>query len=290
MTLNRRDFIKAAAVTGGATAVAVGAVRSFIPEARAGQPLGKTFDTVPVVDGNFASTRRSRSGAAGESSRATTGNAVASAAPTSRCTTTCSCPPSATTAKRCAGSRRGSTKRRSWCASSWATRSTRAASAATAPRATRCRARCTTPIAFRSRSSARPGSKRGDGKWVRTTWDEALSTIGKKMRETLTARRRGVEEVHHAPRRAGPTSPGFTPRVWASRSARTARTRHTNICSAGARIRSPARGSTTTAARPTGRTRGSSSCRASHAADAGHYFQQSAGRSRRPARRARSWW
>ena len=27
--------------------------------------------------------------------------------------------------------------------------------------------------------------KRGDGKWVRTTWDEAMTAIGKKMGDTL---------------------------------------------------------------------------------------------------------
>lgn len=52
--LKRRDFLKAAAVTGGVTVVAAGAVRSFIPEARAGEPLAATFDKVPVVKGNFA--------------------------------------------------------------------------------------------------------------------------------------------------------------------------------------------------------------------------------------------
>ncbi len=30
-----------------------------------------------------------------------------------------------------------------------------------------------------------PGSKRGEGKWVRTTWDEAMAKIGKKMHDTL---------------------------------------------------------------------------------------------------------
>jgi len=32
-----------------------------------------------------------------------------------------------------------------------------------------------------------PGSKRGDGKWIRISWDQALKEIGKKMHDTLKA-------------------------------------------------------------------------------------------------------
>ena len=51
--MNRRDFLKAAAITTGATAAAAGAIKSVVPEVRAGEPLPKTWDQVPVVDGNF---------------------------------------------------------------------------------------------------------------------------------------------------------------------------------------------------------------------------------------------
>ena len=30
-----------------------------------------------------------------------------------------------------------------------------------------------------------PGSKRGEGKWIRVTWDQAMKEIGKKMHDTL---------------------------------------------------------------------------------------------------------
>ena len=56
MSINRRDFVKAAAVTSGATALTLGAVRSFIPEAKAGQPLTKNFDVLPVKDGSHPAT------------------------------------------------------------------------------------------------------------------------------------------------------------------------------------------------------------------------------------------
>ena len=51
--LNRRDFIKAAAATSGATVVAVGAIKSFIPAARAGEKLQSNFDKLPIINGNF---------------------------------------------------------------------------------------------------------------------------------------------------------------------------------------------------------------------------------------------
>ncbi|EDP74036.1 Twin-arginine translocation pathway signal [Hydrogenivirga sp. 128-5-R1-1] len=38
-----------------------------------------------------------------------------------------------------------------------------------------------------------PGSKRGEGKWVRTTWDEALKTIGERMREVIKKAKNGNE-------------------------------------------------------------------------------------------------
>ncbi len=120
-----------------------------------------------------------------------------------------------------------------------------------------------------------PGSKRGEGKWVRTTWDEALETIGKKMREALE---KGSELerkmiMYHVgrPNESG----GFTARVvwtWGGDHHNS----HTNICSAGGRLGSISW---------TGDDRTSPDfansrlifLSSSHAADAGHYFQQHAG-------------
>ncbi len=120
-----------------------------------------------------------------------------------------------------------------------------------------------------------PGSKRGEGKWVRTTWDEALETIGKKIRETLE---KGSELerkmiMYHVgrPNESG----GFTARVvwtWGGDHHNS----HTNICSAGGRLGSISW---------TGDDRTSPDfansrlifLSSSHAADAGHYFQQHAG-------------
>jgi anaerobic selenocysteine-containing dehydrogenase len=119
-----------------------------------------------------------------------------------------------------------------------------------------------------------PGSKRGEGKWVRTTWDEALSTIGKKMGETLA---KGDElskkmVMYHVGR---PNENKFAARVWHTLGC-DAYNSHTNICSSGGR---------------TGNIQWTNDDRtspdwanaklqilvSSHAADAGHYFQQSAG-------------
>ena len=120
-----------------------------------------------------------------------------------------------------------------------------------------------------------PGAKRGEGKWVRTTWDEALETIGKKIRETLE---KGSEFerkmiMYHVgrPNESG----GFTARVvwtWGGDHHNS----HTNICSSGGRLGSISW---------TGDDRTSPDfaesrlifLSSSHAADAGHYYQQHAG-------------
>jgi len=108
---------------------------------------------------------------------------------------------------------------------------------------------------------------------VRTTWDEALATIGAKMNAALKSGDELSKKsiMHHVGR---PNESGFTPRVWASLG-QDCQNSHTNICSANGRTGSCC-GPTTTAARLTGRTPASFSSVSSHAADAGHYFQQSA--------------
>ncbi|MCA9920955.1 MAG: molybdopterin-dependent oxidoreductase, partial [Anaerolineales bacterium] len=71
--------------------------------------------------------------------------------------------------------------------------------------------------------------KRGEGKWKRITWDEALEEIGAKMRASRQKRRDGI--MYHVGR---PGEDGYTNRViqtWGV----DGHNSHTNICSAGAR-------------------------------------------------------
>ncbi|MGB0387065.1 MAG: molybdopterin-dependent oxidoreductase [Ardenticatenaceae bacterium] len=71
--------------------------------------------------------------------------------------------------------------------------------------------------------------ERGEGKWKRITWDEALGEISQKMRESRARRRDGI--MYHVGR---PGEDGYTNRcitAWGV----DAHNSHTNICSAGAR-------------------------------------------------------
>ncbi len=71
--------------------------------------------------------------------------------------------------------------------------------------------------------------KRGEGKWKRITWDEALKEIGAKMRASRQKRRDGI--MYHVGR---PGEDGYTNRAiqaWGV----DGHNSHTNICSAGAR-------------------------------------------------------
>jgi anaerobic selenocysteine-containing dehydrogenase len=72
--------------------------------------------------------------------------------------------------------------------------------------------------------------KRGEGKWKRITWDEALAEIGAKMRESRLKRKDGI--MYHVGR---PGEDGYTNRAiqaWGV----DGHNSHTNICSAGARM------------------------------------------------------
>ncbi|MGB9766792.1 MAG: molybdopterin-dependent oxidoreductase, partial [Sulfurihydrogenibium sp.] len=120
-----------------------------------------------------------------------------------------------------------------------------------------------------------PGSKRGENKWVRTTWEEALETIGKRMREVLL---RGDEEskkqiIYHVGR---PNEMSFNVKrvVWSW--GVDGRNSHTNICSSNGRF-----GAIIVAGDDrTSPDFGNSKLvllTSSHAADAGHYYQQHAG-------------
>ncbi|MEK6222018.1 MAG: molybdopterin-dependent oxidoreductase [Chloroflexota bacterium] len=71
--------------------------------------------------------------------------------------------------------------------------------------------------------------KRGEGKWKRVSWDEALDDIAGRMRESREKRRDGI--VYHVGR---PGEDGYTNRAiqaWGV----DGHNSHTNICSAGAR-------------------------------------------------------
>ncbi|MCP4426329.1 MAG: molybdopterin-dependent oxidoreductase [Chloroflexi bacterium] len=71
--------------------------------------------------------------------------------------------------------------------------------------------------------------KRGEGKWKRIAWDQALDEIGAKMRESRKKRRDGI--MYHVGR---PGEDGYTNRAiqaWGV----DGHNSHTNICSAGAR-------------------------------------------------------
>ena len=70
---------------------------------------------------------------------------------------------------------------------------------------------------------------RGEGKWKRITWDEALVDIGAKMRESRLRRRDGI--MYHVGR---PGEDSFTNRCISAWGV-DAHNSHTNICSSGAR-------------------------------------------------------
>ncbi|MBN2895586.1 MAG: molybdopterin-dependent oxidoreductase [Campylobacterales bacterium] len=119
-----------------------------------------------------------------------------------------------------------------------------------------------------------PGSARGEGKWIRTTWDEAMSTIGKKMGDML---RKGDElsrksVMYHVGR---PNENGFVPSVWHSLGC-DAYNSHTNICSANGRTPT-IQWANDDRTSPDWANAKLVFLNSSHAADAGHYFQQSAG-------------
>lgn len=72
--------------------------------------------------------------------------------------------------------------------------------------------------------------KRGEGKWKRVTWEEALTDISEKMRESRKKRRDGI--MYHVGR---PGEDGYTNRciqAWGV----DGHNSHTNICSSGARF------------------------------------------------------
>jgi len=119
-----------------------------------------------------------------------------------------------------------------------------------------------------------PGSKRGEGKWIRTSWDEAMTTIGNKMNETL---KKGDELskksiMFHVGR---PNENGFTGKFWQTLNT-DAFNSHTNICSSGGRTPT-IQWANDDRTSPDWANAKLIFLNSSHAADAGHYFQQAAG-------------
>jgi len=118
-----------------------------------------------------------------------------------------------------------------------------------------------------------PGSKRGEGKWIRTTWDEAMTTIGKKMGDTL---RKGDDlsrksVMYHVGR---PNENGFVPQVWETLGVDSYNS-HTNICSSNGRTPT-IQWANDDRTSPDWANAKLIFLNSSHAADAGHYFAQSA--------------
>jgi len=118
-----------------------------------------------------------------------------------------------------------------------------------------------------------PGSARGEGKWIRTTWDEAMTTIGNKMHDAI----KGDDELSkkscmfHVGR---PNENGFTGKVWHTLGQDSFNS-HTNICSSGGRTPT-IQWANDDRTSPDWANAKLVFLNSSHAADAGHYFQQSA--------------
>jgi anaerobic selenocysteine-containing dehydrogenase len=119
-----------------------------------------------------------------------------------------------------------------------------------------------------------PGSKRGEGKWVRTSWDDAMAAIGKKMHDTLKVGDEISKKsiMYHVGR---PNENGFGHRVPHTMGLDGFNS-HTNICSAGAR-EGTIQWANDDRNSPDWGNAELIFLQSSHAADAGHYFQQSAG-------------
>ncbi len=73
--------------------------------------------------------------------------------------------------------------------------------------------------------------ERGEGKWVRTTWDEALDDIAARIRTAIVEQRHN-DVMYHVGR---PGEDGYTERVLAAWGV-DGHNSHTNICSSGGRV------------------------------------------------------
>jgi len=120
-----------------------------------------------------------------------------------------------------------------------------------------------------------PGSKRGEGKWVRTTWDEAMKEIGTKIHNTLKVGDEMSKKLFMY-QVGRPNENGFGHRVPHSLGC-DGYNSHTNICSAGAR-QGTIQWFNDDRNSPDWANAELIFLQSSHAADAGHYFQQAAGK------------
>jgi anaerobic selenocysteine-containing dehydrogenase len=274
MATHRRDFLKAATLSTGAAAAVVGSVRSFIPKARAGESVALKYDKLPVVNGNlerYPPTEKwdgwreldGHDWKRGGVMRADIQVRDYMLVPTvcNNCEAVCGLTAwvdkETLTVRKFMGNPLHTGSKGRNCAKGYAVLS-----------------QMYDPDRIPFPLKRAPGSKRGDGKWVRTTWDEAMAEIGAKMREALTKGDEFTKKsiMHHVGR---PNESGFTPRVWASLG-QDCQSSHTNICSASARMGSLLWTNDDRSAPDWANAR-LIFLISSHAADAGHYFQQAAG-------------
>ncbi|MCA9556019.1 MAG: molybdopterin-dependent oxidoreductase, partial [Myxococcales bacterium] len=273
MATHRRTFLKAATISTGAAAALVGSIRSFIPKARAGESVATKYDKLPVVNGNLEryppfekwngwremdGDDWKRGGILRHDVKVNDYMLVPTVC--NNCEAVCGLTAwvdkETLTVRKYMGNPLHTGSQGRNCAKGYAVLT-----------------QMYDPDRIPFPLKRAPGTKRGDGKWVRTTWDEAMATIGGKMREALSKGDEFTKKsiMHHVGR---PNESGFTPRVWASLG-QDFQNSHTNICSASGRF-----GSLLWANDDRSSSDWSNArlifLISSHAADAGHYFQQSA--------------
>jgi len=274
MAMHRRTFLKAAALTSGAAAAVVGSVRSFVPRAHAGDKLETKYDKLAIVDGNlhryppFEKWTSFKEMSGDDWKRGGIGRHDVKVhdymlVPTicNNCEAVCGLTAwvdkETLTVKKFMGNPLHTGSKGRNCAKGYAVTT-----------------QMYDPDRIPFPLQRAPGTKRGDGKWVRTTWDDAMKAIGTKMREVLQSGDALAKKsiMHHVGR---PNESGFTPRVWASLG-QDCNNSHTNICSAGGRAGSLMWTNDDRSA-PDWENARLIFLISSHAADAGHYFQQAAG-------------
>ncbi len=273
INIKRREFLKTSAIVAGGAVVATGAIKSFIPSLNAGDSVAG-FDKIPVANGNFAYYPpfdkwhgwKEMSGddwKNGGIARHDVKVYDYVLVPTScnNCEASCGLlayvDKESLTVKKILGNplHVGSLGR-------------------TCAKGVAAVSQMYDPDRIPFPLKRAPGTKRGEGKWVRTSWDEALNTIGKKMSDTL---KRGDETckkeiMYHVGR---PNENGFTPRVWHTLGVDSTGS-HTNICSSGGRS-SSLMWVNDDRTDPDWENAKVIILASGHAADSGHYFQQSAG-------------
>lgn len=273
INIKRREFIKTSAIVAGGAVVATGAIKSFIPSLNAGEKISN-FDKIPVANGNFAYYPpfdkwhgwKEMSGddwKNGGIARHDVKVFDYVLVPTScnNCEASCGLlayvDKETLTVKKILGNPLHTGSLGRTCAKGVAALS-----------------QMYDPDRIPFPLKRAPGAKRGEGKWVRTSWDEALTTIGKKMSDTLKSGDPTSKKaiMYHVGR---PNENGFTPRVWHTLG-QDCTNSHTNICSSGGRS-SSLMWVNDDRTNPDWENAKVIILASGHAADSGHYFQQSAG-------------